>query len=262
MNRSITVAIALAVLCLSAAAQPNQLSVSVSPNPAPLGATITVTAYDAYGQGLFTPFGCLISGIYDAPNGNSVALFPCTFLPGSIPPCGSTQPPRMQQWNQTTMAGPATPGTYWIEIQHSLGMFAPINSEWFCVKIVDPLSPGPSLSALNAPTVGTTFNMGISWPSEPGAGYFLALSGSSNTGIAIPGGIQACLDMDIWFQLSLQGFPLFQNFIGGLDGTGSATASIVLPALPALQCVPFHGQAVVLGAAGTEVTNDLLFTIN
>jgi hypothetical protein len=52
-------------------------------------------------------------------------------------------------------------------------------------------------------------------------------------GIDFGGGVVLPLNYDVYFNLTLHkhGLGAFSNFIGTLDGNGSATASLTLPAL-------------------------------
>lgn len=254
--KSLSFALACAVLVTAAPGQ--LLNVTVT-NPVPIGSPVTVTAFDAYNGGLFTPFGCLLSGIYDAPGGNVVAIFPCTFLGVPIPACNSGMPPRTQTW-----AGTMTPGRYWIEISHSVGPFGPITNEYYCVDIFDPAQgPPAALTAVNTPTIGTNFQMSINSPSDAGATYILALSGSSNVGAPIAPGLSACIDVDPLFNLT---YPspvpgIFNNFQSTLDATGTSVGiSVNIPNDPALACMPVHAQALILGV-NWRTTNDLLINV-
>ena len=84
---------AVAMLALIGSLDAQQLAVTISPNPAPVGSTITVTARDTSGLGLYTPNSCLIGGIRQgSQSGPNVYLSGCTFLCVAIPPCGSPSP--------------------------------------------------------------------------------------------------------------------------------------------------------------------------
>ncbi len=251
-----------ALLCASLLAQ--DLSVTVSPNPAPLGATITVTAQDASGLGLYTPFGCLISSIRSGtPGGPTVRVFPCTFLGVAIPPCPGAAV-RTGTWNQSVTGGTAAPGLYWIEIQKSVGPFGAITTEWHSVTIDTAVPSVPVLSAVNTPTWGNVFQMAVNAPSHPSETYVVAMSLTTNTGLLVSPGVFLSLDLDALFFLS---FPtpdpiLFANFQGVLDSNGAATGiGINFPNVP-LGCIPLHAQvATVDSFANVALSNDLHFTV-
>lgn len=245
-------------LLLAGLTRAQSLSVTVSPNPAPPGASITVTARDATGLGLFTPFGCLLSAVRSGtPSGPIVAQFPCTFLPGAIPPCGSATP-RTGVWN----SGAAAPGLYWFEIQHSVGMFGATTSEFHSV-VIEGASPVPVLSASGAATWGNPFPMSLLAPPHAGEVFFVALSLSTNTGIPLGGGQLVTLDPDALFFLT---FPspvpgLFTNFQGVLDASGSAGA-ILINFPSSSGCLPFRAQAAMVdGVGAVTLSNDLHITV-
>jgi hypothetical protein len=252
-----------AALLAASLVSAQQLCVTVSPNPAPQGVPITVTAQAAV-PGLYTPFGCLISSVRSgAPNGPQVGLFGCTFLSVAIPTYGSPTS-RTGVWNQTILGGgTAAPGVYWFQIDHVPGQFgSPTTTEWYSVTITDPVNPTPVLAAVNTPNFGSTFEMSLTGDSvrDPFAGYGVALSFTTNTGIPYAGGV-ACLDPDALFDLSLaQPANLFVNFQGALNylAVNNAPIQILIPSIPGILVVPIHAQAVVFPASGGFVlTNDL-----
>lgn len=259
--RTVAVLLPAALLLAPGALSQSQFSVTITPNPAPPGATIVVTATAAAGSNLFTPFGCLVNGVFDAPGGNLVAPSPCTFLGLTVPPCGSTSP-LMWQWNQNTTSGAAVPGTtYWFDIQYVVGgPFGPTTSEWYCVTIDDPANPVPALTAANTPVAGSQFMMTLDSPNDAGATYIAAISGTSNTGQTVLPGVTSCLDADALFAVSFPAQPsLFSNFNGNLDASGNATLGINIP--PGLSCLQAHVQALIFGATGFRVSNDLTATV-
>src|SRR5262245_7013674 len=265
-RRPVSVCAVFAAL-FSATLVAQDLSVTVSPNPAPPGATITVTATDASGLGWYTPFGCLISSISaGTPGGPTINYFPCTFLGVAIPPCGSPTP-RTGSWNTSQPmigGGLPQPGLYYLEIQKSIGPFGAISTEWHAVTL-DSSGMVPVLSAVNAPTWGSVFQMSLSSPANAMDTYAVALSGSTNTGAAITGSLYLSLDLDAIFGLT---FPtpdpnLFGNFQGQLNYLGdSPPITINIPPLFA-GCIPLHAQGAAVSATGSiALSNDLHFTIH
>jgi hypothetical protein len=256
-SRSIPV---LAILALALApAMGQQLCVTIWPNPAPAGSVVTVTA-QAAAPNLATPFGCLLTSVRSGmPNGPTVNLFPCTFLPGVVPQCGSAT------FRQGVWTASMTPGQYWFEIALTAGQFGPaLPTEWFCVTVDDPTTnPAPALSSVNVPTFGTTFLMSLVAPSHPLAGYGVALAATTNTGIPYAGG-HAALDPDFLLSLSLTQDPaFFTNFSGSLDITGaSPQIGLAIPPLAGIPCLPIHAQAVVFTAGGFVLSNALPITIH
>jgi hypothetical protein len=243
------------------------LSVTVSPNPAPPGATITVTAQDATGLGWYTPFGCLISSIVaGSPTGTTVKSFPCTFLGVAIPPCGGAAV-RTGTWNtaQPIMGGGiAQPGLYYFEILKSIGPFGAISTEWHSVTLDSAMATTPALSAVNAANWGSVFQMQLAAPNNGLDAYVVALSATTNTGLAVTGSLYLSLDIDAIFNLT---FPtpdplIFGNFQASLDAMGNSPAiTINIPPLFA-GCIPLHAQAATVSSLGSiALSNDLHFTI-
>ena len=245
------------------------LQVTISPNPAPLGAPITVNANEAYGLGLFSPGngGFLAEVRSGSPAGPTVAIFPATFLPGAIPPCGS--PPRTQTW---TPGASITAGHYWIGITYSIGMFGAYQSEWFQVTIdansMPPVAaPGLAATAGSMPTLGSTYSMDITAPGHTVDTYICAMSASTNVGFPLGMGIHFALDIDPIFDLS---FPnptpgIFSNFQGNTDANGNAQGiGFTIPNIPFLSCIPLHCQALIIPFQSTlpvEATNVHNFVI-
>lgn len=262
MLRSMTV---VSCFIFSVALNAQFLSVNVSPNPAPVGAPITVTC-QATIPGLFTPLGCLLSGVRSGtPTGPNVALFACTFLPGAIPQCGATTV-RTGIWNQNLIGGgTATPGLYFFQINYTVGQFgAQQFTEYFCVTVHNPaVNPTPSLTAVNAPQFGTQFQMSLNAPTHPNEFYAVVMSTTTNVGLAYPGGF-TCLDNDFLLQATLNPNPaIFVNFAGATDPTGLATGiAINFPAVVGLGCVPLHAVAFIVdGGGGITQSNDLKITV-
>lgn len=261
-----------AAALLTTLSQAQQLAVTVSPNPAPLGATITITAQGTV-PGLYTPFGCLLYSVHaGTPTGPAVRLFPCVYLPGSVPTWGAATS-RTGIWNQAVSTsysptGFATPGLYWLELQHQPGMWgSPVTSEWFSVVIDDPANTAPVLAPVNTPNFGSTFYMtlaaGQGHANEP---YGIAFALTTNTGIQVPGGPFVSLDPDWLFDYSLTlDANVFVNTVGSLDGLGGNSLPIALniPAIPGVLVIPIHAQAVVFPAGGGLVmSNDLPIAIH
>jgi hypothetical protein len=225
-----------------------------------------VTAQAAV-SGLFTPFGCLVGSIHSGmPNGPTVRSFPCTFLPGSIPLYGSATS-RTMTWDQNTNTGPAAPGLYWFQIQHTPGQFGtPTTTEWYSVVINDPANPAPVLSAVNAPLFGSAFQMaitgGANHANEP---YGVALSFTTNAGIPVESSFVS-LDADDLFFLSLTQDPnFFVNFTGTLDFLGNSflPINLLIPPVAGILVIPIHAQAVVFPTGGgLLLSNDLTIHIH
>jgi hypothetical protein len=104
------------------------------------------------------------------------------------------------------------------------------------------------------PTPGQTITLLLNSVRDPGAGYVLACSFSRIPGIPIlPDGRVISLGPDLllfWSMGSL--VPPFLGFQGGLNGSGWAQASILLPAEPALGGLRFFVSGFVYDALGVR----------
>jgi len=65
------------------------------------------------------------------------------------------------------------------------------------------------------------------------------------------------------FELSLSTPAIFEDFLGVLDGSGSATAQVNIPNLPGLSGFVIHFAGATLGAGGslTGMSNPVTITI-
>jgi hypothetical protein len=252
---------ALLFLALSAAAGAQNLCVTVSPNPAPQGAPITISGFAVPPGGLYTQSACWVPIIHSGtPNGPVIQALPCAFVPTAIPGCGSALPPRTYTW---TPPPAIAPGLYWFQINWVSTPFGAVTSEFFDVTL-QGVPAGPVLSAAGAATWGSPFFLSLAAPLHPGEAYAVALSGSTNTGIAIGPGLFVSLDADPIFNLTFPNpDPLtFVAFQGVLDSSGNAGGiGILIPPL-FLGCFPLHAQAAVVSAGGSlALSNELSFTV-
>lgn len=258
-----TILAACVLWCAPAVAWAQGLCVTVAPDPAPQGSTITVTAHAKSATALYTPDGCLVQSIHSGtPNGPSVIGYFCITIPVQIPGCG-TATPRTFTWNQLDSNGAqATPGLYWFRIMHTSSMFGAAQTEWHCVTISGP-TPGPVLSAPATGAWGVPLQLILTAPAHPGEFYAMALSGSTNAGLALTPALFLCLDQDAIFNLT---FPTpagatFSGFQGATDASGNAVGTIFIPPL-FLGCFPLHAQAGLIDASfNVSLSNEIHFTI-
>jgi hypothetical protein len=250
-------------LALLPALRAQNLCVTVSPNPAPQGVPVTVSGY-AKSPGLYTPTACWVPVMRaGTPTGQVLFALPCAYVATAIPPCGSTTAPRSFTWNQNAFGSQAAPGDYWFEIDTTTSPVGPVSTEWHCVTIVGA-TPRPTLSTPGNATWGSPFGLGLAAPGHAGEFYAVALSGTTNTGLALNPNLFLCLDTDAIFNLT---FPspdptTFVNFQGNLDAQGNAAGiTILIPPLN-LGCFPLHAQAGLIGTSGAiTLSNEIAFTI-
>ena len=105
--------------------------------------------------------------------------------------------------------------------------------------------------------LGSTQMLNLAAPTRPGSFYVLAISDSTT-----PTPLGGAMDLPVnlaspFFSLVLQGFPIFQNFIGALDAAGNAQATVLIPNIPFLSGFQWHFAFATLTPAAnvTEVSN-------
>jgi hypothetical protein len=108
------------------------------------------------------------------------------------------------------------------------------------------VDPSASVTPGGNPQIGTTLPLALSAPGDGNLNYVAAASLATTPVIpidwrAVP------LAPDAFFVMSLSLPAVFQNFIGTLNASGNATASVAIPNQPALVGVTFHVAFVTLG---------------
>lgn len=117
-------------------------------------------------------------------------------------------------------------------------------------------------------TSGTAQTININAPGQIFQGYALVLS-EDPTDTPVSATLSMAVNpFSIFGDLSLSGFPLFQNFIGLTDATGSATATALVPPFPSsLAGVELHLGAVFFDSlqlpafVPQEVSNQFTITL-
>jgi len=106
----------------------------------------------------------------------------------------------------------------------------------------------PSLSLVDPPVIGGTFQLDLDLPGSAGH-YYLVGASLGTSGIALPDGRQWGLSLDTLFDHSLlypsTGLP-FLGFQGLLPPTAEATVAVVVPPNPALIGLPLHFAGLTL----------------
>lgn len=117
---------------------------------------------------------------------------------------------------------------------------------------------GYLLDAMPLRAVATTLVMGnstplqLSLPAEAGRPYLLCASESYLPGLTLPAGGLLPINFSVITQLSLDpASPFFQGFVGALDGSGNATATLAIPVVPFLAGLPLHFAGFTLTPSGT-----------
>ncbi len=248
------VAILPALLLASAITHAQPPTFTVTPDSALPGVTRMITGTASPFAGFERSYtNCVFSGVYTGgPGGSPVPLFSVLCSPPStpipIPPCGTIT----GTWTPPNSLGP---GTYWLRCFYNQGGTSFLIS-WADFRIDGPAEP--TLTA-PAPQVGQPWNITLSHPSDPAAGYFAAASLTTDTGVPGPGFFLS-LDIDFLFNLS---FPvasplLFSNLVGGLDASGNATLTVHIPPVSAITCLGLHVQAYVFSPTQAPVLTNCL----
>ena len=108
----------------------------------------------------------------------------CITIPVQIQGCGTTMPRTRHCGTELGSTGQVPPGLYWFEIKHAPSGFSPTTTEWHCVTITGAATD-PVLSAAATGSWGVPFQLTLTAPTHPGEFYAIALSGSTNTGVAL-----------------------------------------------------------------------------
>ncbi len=247
----------LSGLALSAGLCAQAISCEVSPNPAMPGQAVTLTVRDASGAGFEHPTSCLAPTIIiGVPNGPVAPLFAsiCGTAPTVVAPLGSAF--RVLSAGQSTTLGP---GHFYFRVR-----WRPVGTGGFTYQdewVPFDLGPLPADLQPQVPAqVGQVMPLLLNAPTGVNELYFMAASLTCNQGISGGPTLFVSLDYDFVFQLS---FPnpvvgLFDNFIGVLDSSGQASATVTLPNVPSLARLPLHLQAVVAPVVGSPFVSNVL----
>ena len=236
---------------------------SFSPNPVAPGTPVTFTGTDATGLGLNLPSSCTWFTIHQGtPAGPVVPLgigCPAVIVP--IAPNGSFS----FTWDQLDASGAlVAPGLYWFETFVFDPGFTTTFTDFFCISIQPATAPSLVQTSLGPfiAKVGQSTGLTISSAGDPGRSYVTALSLTSNNPINLFG-LQFCLSPDVLLNISLVNpGSVMTNSIGFLDAAGNSSGLTVnIPNDPSLAFQGFHTQALISGALGFKLTNDLSFTI-
>jgi hypothetical protein len=152
-------------------------------------------------------------------------------IPVSLPPNQS----KSWTWDQKDMnAVQVRPGVYEVRVRYFSGS-GPVDLKTrFTID-------SAVLTAGSQPRPGVTVPLALSAPRAPGRAYHVALSFSTSPGIPLAGGRLIPLSVDPLMLASIMvGPPIFNQFFGVLDGSGSATARLAVPNQGALIGVQFH----------------------
>jgi hypothetical protein len=161
-----------------------------------------------------------------------VVFSPITIqIPVSLPPFQS----KKWTWDQKDMnLAQVAPGAYEARLRYftttgPIDLKAPFTID------------SAVLSVSSQPTPGATVRFGLSAPRAPGRVYQVALSFGTSPGIPLAGGRLIPLNVDHLLFASLTvGPPLFNQFLGVLDRSGTGAARLAVPNQSALIGVRFH----------------------
>jgi len=116
---------------------------------------------------------------------------------------------------------------------------------------VGPCITMPSL-AVSPASVGNTFFVTLSSPSEPGALYICGFSAATSPGILLPDFRTIPLAYDALLALSTDPLnPIFLNTIGTLDGSGASIVSVLVPSVPSLAGLTLYTAFLTVNPAGS-----------
>ena len=114
-----------------------------------------------------------------------------------------------------------------------------------------------TLAAPASVSIGGSATLQLDYPEQQGRGYIMATSMGNSPGLTLPGGEFMPLNPDGLFFLSWSTPSVFQNFIGGLDAFGRATARFIVPSITQLRGIRFYfGYATVDGSSNFAATSN------
>jgi len=241
------------VLSLALGLPAQEGTLTVTPDDGPMGGqrVITLTAPGGAGIITWTPT-CLWSSVNTGgPSGGTTFLTSPSCFPSQtlVPACTSIS----QTWS---ISGVLSAGTYWMSASYQNAVTGTYHLSWTEFRVGGGGNQ-TALAQVAPPVRGTPWNINISHPADPAAGYFAAASLTTNVGVPF-GNDWISLDIDFLFSLS---FPtplpgLFSGFQGGLDSSGGATMTVFIPDVAVLDCMGIRVQAVLLSPGGqSAVTN-------
>jgi hypothetical protein len=104
------------------------------------------------------------------------------------------------------------------------------------------LGPGPLLTVNGCANQSGLLDIDFDWPAGAGQTYMNGIS-FSNTGMYLPNGIFYPLGWDALFQITFGKLP---GWMGNLDGSGHASASLGIPHDPAVVGLEFYMAYITL----------------
>ena len=222
-------------------------------SPVPVGSSVTLRIEANMPMELRS--ACATEVRFGSPTGTVVwqQQF-CIFLFVVVGPANGYNNMGWSGTSNTSPQVPIVPGTYYIKFEgRDLSTGNPYVARWVPVRL-DPVS-GPTAPVLKggAATRGAPLALALSDSTNPFAQYWMAASLGTNSGQNLGALGHFDLDFDALFYATLNGLAgLTTGFQGTLDANGSASATLFIPNIPALQ-----GAQVAVQAA---VTNSLVFS--
>jgi hypothetical protein len=134
---------------------------------------------------------------------------------------------------------------------------------------IDPATGygGPILAATGLPTRGQYLSLSLSDTNQVGAFYQLALSLTTNVGIAAGSGVHVALDPGPFLSLTYPNADptLFPDFLGFLDPSGTSSffsPAVYIPNYTSIRGLPLAIQGAVTAPSGAvTLTNCMTFSI-
>ena len=245
--RTTLLAVALSFAPLAAQA----ISVEFTPNPALPGTPVTITGTNASSANIVLSTSCgwltVHSGSQAGPAVGPNLI--CISIPVTKTPGASFN----VQWNLRDLNNvPVPSGNYWIETRNWDATFTTMQTNWFCLTV---LQPGvPILAATGLAQRGQATPMNVNAATQPGGFWVCALSLDSNNPLSVLG-LSSCLSAPITG-------AVFTPAFGVLDAQGqSGPFAMNLPNLAFIQYWGLQVQALTSGPAGLLLTNGLSFTV-
>jgi hypothetical protein len=256
MFTRVLLAALLAIILTGGAASAQLFSAEVTPNPVAQGSGISIKMECTVTAWLKT--GCGYTAIYKDKPGGALVYQPL-ICPRIIRIVGPGQG-FTTQWNCQVNNQPIAPGNYLVRIDWATSQAGPYSAHYVPFR-VDAQIPNtlPLLAASNRATRGQTLGLTVNSANQPNAGYVLAASFTTNKGFQLAPSVWIDLDQDalFWTSLAIPNGPIFQNFVGVLDRTGIAKASVAIPSASVLLGAQISLQGVTVQGSILQATNAL-----
>jgi hypothetical protein len=206
-------------LVAAPAAAAQGVSFTVKPDTVEVGRTVLVILDNRGPSTIYIPAHQPPWIVHNRKN-ETVYSHPALSVPTPVRPGQKYQWP----WDQRDRNHAQVPaGSYRVKTLYDVGGY---RYQLIASLVIVPAT----LRVIGTPAIGQTVGLSLREPSAGGLFYQVGLSFNDAPGIPLPSSRVVPLQPDALFYLSIvPNFPLFENFVGRLDGSGLAAAQLHIP---------------------------------